>query len=56
MPTTITATLTCHTSDCVNAEIPIVVEMPEDASAMCGACSQEITDIQYGDASEDDEV
>ena len=41
----ITAVLTCNTPGCGNAGSPITVEWPEDAKAICGVCSVEITDI-----------
>jgi hypothetical protein len=47
------ATVTCHTQDCVNAEIPIDVgARPTDPETgapvtyvVCGACNQPITDV-----------
>lgn len=48
-------TLTCHTTDCGNAEIPIPTEQlvftdpdtgePYPALYVCGVCGQEITDV-----------
>jgi hypothetical protein len=37
--------LTCHTDGCGNADVPITLSMPEGCAAVCGACSQPITDI-----------
>ena len=49
------STVTCHTEDCLNKDIPIELELTtRDASGQvqqitqvwCGACSNPITDIK----------
>ncbi len=37
-------TVTCHTEGCENADIPIVLSMPEGCAVMCGVCAQTISD------------
>lgn len=39
-------TVICHTENCENAEIPIVIGTDEaDPIVICGVCSVQITDI-----------
>lgn len=49
------ATVTCHTPDCLNADVPIEIDLTfvdDDgveqtiATVVCGVCGQQITDIQ----------
>ena len=42
------ATVTCHTDECGNADVALVILRPDDnpGPVICGACGQEITDIQ----------
>jgi hypothetical protein len=37
--------VTCHTNNCSNAEIPIVVPVVVDGNVLCGVCNFEITDL-----------
>ena len=44
----IEATMTCHTPECVNEGIPLVLlceDVPE--SCVCGPCDQIIEDVKY---------
>jgi hypothetical protein len=44
-PTFIEATVTCHTENCENRDIPIPVEMVIGGTVICGPCANEITDV-----------
>lgn len=36
---------TCSTLDCESYARPVQISMPDEATVVCGACSQPITDI-----------
>lgn len=46
-PVFVNATVTCHTPDCGNAEIPLDIQVVDTDSpvVICGPCGQPITDV-----------
>ena len=44
----VSITATCHTDGCANADIPIVLSVPDGTNpfVVCGVCGQQITNIQ----------
>lgn len=40
--TPVTVTVTCHTTGCENADIPITITTVEGAQVVCGPCGAEL--------------
>ena len=48
-PLTIEITVTCHTTGCENADIPITLTTVEGAQVVCGPCGAELLTTTEGE-------